>query len=274
MVRRCIEGDLELDAATCAKEVDVLVRHQLGATCEDGLAGREVENGRSEAIGVHLRIAVDAGNDARGLLLERVARGMDEVTADIHESAAAALNLVADIRRIDIEVAEDANDRADFPDAMLLEQFAEAKPLGMTVDHERFTNFDSGAGANGEQRFGFRNSEAEGLLAKNMLAGFRSLDGQGNVELIGQRIVNGVDLGVGEEFLVGAVGTGDAKRGCCFLSLHEIAGSDANDAGVLAPLHGGNDFLETDIGGAEDSPAEFLRCLSIEAGLCCRLRLR
>ena len=195
---------------------------------------------------MHLGIAVDAGDDAGGLLCECVARCVDEVAADVHESAAAAFDLVADVGRVDVEVAEEANDGAEFSDAALVEQFAEAQPLGMAADHEGFADLDSGAGADGEQRFGLRDGEAERLLAENMLAGLGGFDGPGDMKLIGKRIVDGVDVGVGEKFFVGAVSRGNAMGGRCLLSLREIAGCDGGDTGVLALLHGGDDFLETD----------------------------
>ena len=91
-----------------------------------------------------------------------------------------------------------------------------------------------------------------------MLAGFGGFDGPGDVELIGKRIVDGVDIGVGEKFFVRAVSRGNAMGGRCLLSLREIAGCDGDDAGVLALLHGGDDFLEADGGGAENSPAELV----------------
>jgi hypothetical protein len=75
---------------------------------------------------------------------------VNEVTANVHEGAAAALNPIANVGRIHIEVAEDAHDGAQFPNAALVEKFAQAKPLGVAVDHERFTNLDSGASPDGK----------------------------------------------------------------------------------------------------------------------------
>ena len=72
----------------------------------------------------------------------------------------------------------------------------------MAVDHEGFADLDSGAGANGKQGFSFRHGQAEGLLAQNVLAGFSRLDGPGNVKMIRKRIVDGVDIGVGEKFFI------------------------------------------------------------------------
>ena len=68
-----------------------------------------------------LRIALDAGDDARGLLREGVAGGVNEVAADVHERAAAGFDLVADVGWVEVEVAEEANDGAEFADASLVE---------------------------------------------------------------------------------------------------------------------------------------------------------
>ena len=72
------------------------------------------------------------GDDAGGLLREGVARCVDEVAADVHEGAAAAFGLVADVGRVGVEVAEEADDGAKFADAAFVEQFAEAQPLRMS----------------------------------------------------------------------------------------------------------------------------------------------
>jgi len=105
--------------------------------------------------------------------------------------------------------------------------------LGTASDHEGFADLDSGTRADGEERLGFRDGEADGLLAKNMLAGFSGLNSPGNVELIGKRIVDGVDIGVGEKFPVRTVRRRNAKGGCRVLGLRETAGCDGVDAGVL-----------------------------------------
>ena len=72
---------------------------------------------RGKPVSVHLRIALDGGNDARGLLGESVTRGVDEITSDIHQCATAGFDLVADIGGIVVEVTEDANHGAQFSNA-------------------------------------------------------------------------------------------------------------------------------------------------------------
>ena len=114
---RSVEGNLDFDSALRAEELDPLVRDQLRAASEDGLAAGEVEHRRGQAIDFHLRIAVDQADDARRLLAEAVARGLDAVAADIEQRAAAALHLVADVGGIVVEVAEEACHGAQLADA-------------------------------------------------------------------------------------------------------------------------------------------------------------
>ena len=72
----------------------------------------------------------------------------------------------------------------------------------MAADHEGLADLDSGAGADREQGLRLGDGEADGLFAEHMLAGFCGLDGPGNMEMVGERIVDGVDVGVGEQLLV------------------------------------------------------------------------
>src|SRR5271165_7190352 len=155
---------------------------------------------------------------------------MDEVAADVRQSAAAAIDLVADVAGVNIEVAEESEDGAKFANAVLVDEFAQAEPLRVAVDHEGFADFYSGTGADREERFGFRDIEAEWLFAEDVLAGFSGLDRPGNVKLVGQGIVDGVDIWVGEEFFVGSVGGWNAKAGGSFPGLAEITGCDGVDA--------------------------------------------
>ena len=138
-------------------------------------------------------------------LPEAVAGGLDAVAADVEERSAAALDLVADVGRVVVEVAEESCDGAQLADAAGAEEFAHAEPLRVAADHEGFADLDAGAVADGEEGPGFGDSEADRFFAEHVLAGFGGLDGPGDVELVGQGIVDGVDVGIGEQFFVGAV---------------------------------------------------------------------
>ncbi len=86
-----------------------------------------------------------------------------------------------------------------------------AKPLRVAADHEGLADLHAGAGLDFEQGFGLGDGEAERLLAEDVFAGLRGLDGPGHVELVGQGIVDRVDVGIGEELFVRAVGGGDGE---------------------------------------------------------------
>ena len=122
-VQRRIERDFDLNASTGPEELNPLVGDKLRAAGEDGLTAGEVQNRRREAIGAHLGIAVDTGDDSARLLPESIARCVDEITADVPEGAAAAVRLVTDICRVNIEVAEEARDGPELADATLGDQF-------------------------------------------------------------------------------------------------------------------------------------------------------
>src|ERR1017187_2662595 len=254
-IHRRVEGNLDLEATASAKEVDALVRDQLRTAGENGLAPREVEKCRRETVGMHLGIAVDEADDPRRLLSECIAGCMHKVAADVQECTSTARDLVVDAGRVHLEVAEEADDRMNFSDAAFGEQFAEAEPLRIAAAHEGLAEPDPSTGANSEEGFGLGDGETERLLAENVLASFGSSDGPRDMEMIGKRIVDGVDIRVSDEFFVRTVSRGNAESGRRLLGLRQAAGCDGDDPGVLALLHGGNDFL-ADAGGAENSPAE------------------
>ena len=113
--------------------------------------------------------------------------------------------------------------------------------------------------ARGDQRLRLVGVKSDRLLAQHVLAGLQRADGPGDVQLVGQRIVDRLDRRIGEQLLIGAVGAGDAERGRRRLRLGEIARGDRVDARDLAALHGGKDLLEADLGGAEHAPRNFTR---------------
>src|ERR1043165_9911209 len=76
--------------------------------------------------------------------------------------------------------------------------------------------------------------------------------------MIGQRIVDGVDIGIGEQFLVGSVSLRDAQFARGGLRASEVARGDAGDLAVSAVLHGWDHAVDRDAGGAQDAPTDLL----------------
>ena len=94
-----------------------------------------------------------------------------------------------------------------------MRKFVRAPPLRMEAHHERFGDLLARACARGEQRLGLAGVERDRLFAEHMLARLKRAQGPGHMQFVGQRIVDRLDRGIGEQFLVGAIGFGDAELG-------------------------------------------------------------
>ncbi len=70
---------------------------------------------------------------------------------------------------------------------------------------------------------GFRHGQAQRLLAQDMLARLRGFDRPGNVQLIRKRIVDGINLRIGQQLFVGSIGLGDAERARRLLGPAQVA---------------------------------------------------
>ncbi len=156
------------------------------------------------------RIAIDERDAARGLGLEEEAAGDDRVAADVVEAAAADVRLVADVGGIEVVVAEEHLHRAQRADAALAHELAGAQPLRMEAHHERL----------GDQRLADRRAkrrrlvggQRDRLFAQHVLARGGGRERERHVQVIGQRVVDRLDLRIGEQRLVRAVGLGNAER--------------------------------------------------------------
>jgi hypothetical protein len=81
------------------------------------VARGEVEHRGSQSVDVPLRVALDEAEGASRLIIEGEAREVDRVAAYVHQRAAAPLGPVAYVRRVAVEVAEEAGDGAQISDA-------------------------------------------------------------------------------------------------------------------------------------------------------------
>ena len=133
---------------------------------------------------------------------------MNHIAADVVDCAASRLHAIADVHWIDVEVAEKSGNRAQFTYSAFIEQLTQSQPLIETADHESFADFDAGAGTHVEQCFGFGHREADRLFAQNMLTGLGGLDRPWDVKLVRKRIVDCIDIRVGKQLFIGAVGGG------------------------------------------------------------------
>ena len=82
--------------------------------------------------------------------------------------------------------------------------------------------------------------DADRLFAQHVLAGLGRLDRQRHVQVVRQRIVDRVDLRVGEHLLVRAVGLRNPELARGLFGTRTVARRDRDDLGEFALLHGGN----------------------------------
>src|ERR1039457_2828627 len=257
LVVRRVEWNLDLDPAAGSEQLHALIGNQLGRAGEDRLAGGEIEHGGSEAVRVHIGVAFQQGHHAARFLAEDEAGSVDGIAADIEQPSAAPRAHITDVGAVAIEIAEEAHDGAQFADAAAADQIAGAQPLRMRAHHESFAHLHAGAGLRFEQLAGFGGVESQRLLAEHVLSGLGRAHRPGHVQVIGQRVVDRLDLRIGQQFLVGTVGFGNAEGGGRLLGLRQVARGYGGDLAPLAPLHGGYDLLHGYIGGTQNAPTDF-----------------
>src|SRR5579871_654903 len=128
----------------------------------------------------------------------------------------------------------------------------------MGSHHESLADLDLRPVPGGDQRPAFRRAHGHRLLAKNVLAGFRRPNGPGNVQVIGQRDIDGLDVAISNRFFVAAVSLRNTKFSRGGLGFGEIARGNPDDFRVITLLHSGN-HPACDTCSAQDGPLHFLR---------------
>ena len=113
--------------------------------------------------------------------------------------------------RVVVEVREPAVDRLQPPDAARRHQLPDGDPRRVLAVHERLHQEDARVPAGIDHALGLGGGHRERLLAQDVLAGPRGLDRPARVQVVGQRDVDGVDVGVGEERLVRPVRARDPQ---------------------------------------------------------------
>jgi hypothetical protein len=78
------------------------------------------------------------------------------------------------------------------------------QPLRVLAHHEGLLDELAGAVAHGDEGTRLFRAQRDRLLAEHVFARLRGLDRPGHVEVIRERVVDGVHVGVGQEILVRA----------------------------------------------------------------------
>src|SRR5262245_9043307 len=100
--------------------------------------------------------------------------------------------------------------------------------------------------------------QADRLFAEDVLARLERANRPRYVQVIGERNVDGIDVAIGEEFLIRTVGLLDAELSGHTLSASQIARGDGRDAAEMALLRGRDDLPAADLGGTQNAPTNFI----------------
>ena len=133
----------------------------------------------------------------------------DAVAADVHQRAAVELGQRANVREVVEGEREGRLHGAEPSDRAVGDESGDRRGLRMVAIHERLRQ-DEPRGVRGVERFlGLAGMARVGLLAEDVLSGRERLHRPLVVHAVRERDVDGLDVGVGEERLVGAVGRRD-----------------------------------------------------------------
>ncbi len=104
------------------------------------------------------------------------------------------------------------------------------------------------------QHLGLDGGERDGLLAEHMLAGPRRRQGQWHMEVIGQGVIDRLDIGIGQHGLIGAIGPGNAELAGPALGPLLLPRRDRQDLDLPAFQHPGQHLRDPDSGRADHAP--------------------
>ena len=133
-----VEGDLDLQPAPAANDVDALVWFYLRRDGELSSAASEVQDGGGHAVDLHNGVIFNDADQPFGFLTKYEARRRDGIAADIHHSAAAIGFDVADVGGVVVVEREEGLDGAQVPNLAIQHHLLCQLPLGMKAVHESF----------------------------------------------------------------------------------------------------------------------------------------
>ena len=102
-------------------------------------------------------------------------------------------------------------------------------PLGMVTYHERFGNDDACRVTCLNQLLCLGSIQGDRFFAKHMFASLRGLDRNWNVKVIRQRVIDRLNVGIGEQLVVASVSFLDSKSARNILRSVEITRGDGVD---------------------------------------------
>ena len=171
----------------------------------------ELHQRAAQPVDAQRRVALDQAGDAQRLGTEDVTGGGDGVAADVHQAAAADVGLVAHVAGIGEEIGEERLDRTHLADPPTPRQLPRPLPLRMVAHHKRLGNQLAAALTRSHELPALLGVQRHRLLAQHVLAGFERAHAPGNMQVVGQRDVDRLDVRVGQQRLVATVGLGNAQ---------------------------------------------------------------
>ncbi len=147
-------------------------------------------------------------------------------------------------------------DVLDGAEVALLHQRAHAVCERVVAVVERLHHHEPGAVGDRGHLFGLGGVVGEGLLAEHVLARLERGDRPLRVQTVGQRVVDGVDVGIGEQVGVGVEDARDAVLGGVGVGAAAVTRGDRDHLGILRVAGGLDDRGGRDARGAEDSDAD------------------
>src|SRR4029450_5982166 len=183
--------------------------------------------------------------------------GVEGVAAEVHEGAAGQLQ-----RPAGVAVGGGGNDGAgldppQLPELAGGEQLPPAARDRVVQVVEAFQHGHAGRGGGVADLGGLGGVAGRRLLGEHVPGGGGGGQVPGAVEAVGQRVVDALDLGVGEHVGVGADDPLDPVGGRERLGARPVAGGH-RDQGVAGGAGGGGQGQAGDPGGAEDADAQRL----------------
>ena len=172
----------------------------------------------------------------RGLPAEHHPRQVDRVAADVEQRATAVLEDVPDVGGVVVEVREPALDRRHRPDAPARDEVQRRDPGRVVAVHERLHQVDARLVAHAST---IRSASAAVTRAASR-TGRACRRGGGDrpvaVQVVRQRDVDGVDVRVGEQGLVRAVGASGCRAASATArALLAVARGDRDHLAARAP---------------------------------------
>ncbi len=182
------------------------------------------------------------------------AREAHRIAADVPQAAAAARRIEAHVVRPVQREREAAADVAQFADRALPQQLLQHHRLRMMPVHERFGDDDAVTRRGRGDAIDVVDGQRDRLFAEHVFARFRRLDRPFRVQMIRQRNVDDVDVGIGEHRLVRRDRARDAPLLRVRLRLLGGAAGDGRQLVAGGRAQRGND-ASGDAGRAEQAPA-------------------